>query len=335
MSGITPLIDTLLATRLSQRVDLVPLKSALEVSDPGAVSNIQQLSNDIRLPSLGARLQTAAALQINSTLGSKGSAAAPALLLQQNETLTLSVAVRALDAVLQQVDDSKGQVQGVKPLWPGSQPPAVAELAASMSQVVATSGLFYESHLRQFASGERTLEQLKQEPQARLEQGATSAEKTSSTTPDAARSSALTSAGIHLDAMALVRQQLDLLATPVFRWSGQAWPGASLNWEIQQEQGDQAAGAEVAAAQPAWNSRLVIDLPTLKAVEVRLSLVGDQLQLRMAAREEATQSLLGMGQDELAQQLKTQGLQLTGLQIEAMPAVPVAPADSGGADVTL
>ena len=51
MSGVTPLVDTLLATRLGQRVDLVPLKAQAEIAGPGAVANVQKVDNDIRLPS--------------------------------------------------------------------------------------------------------------------------------------------------------------------------------------------------------------------------------------------------------------------------------------------
>jgi hypothetical protein len=51
MSGVTPLVDTLLATRLGQRVDLVPLKAQVEITGPGAVENVEQVDNDVRLPS--------------------------------------------------------------------------------------------------------------------------------------------------------------------------------------------------------------------------------------------------------------------------------------------
>jgi len=42
---------------------------------------------------------------------------------------------------------------------------------------------------------------------------------------------------IHPQAATVVHQQLDLLATAVFRWSGQAWPQVPMDWSIQQEEG--------------------------------------------------------------------------------------------------
>ena len=36
-------------------------------------------------------------------------------------------------------------------------------------------------------------------------------------------------ASIHPATLPLVRQQLDLLATEQFRWTGEAWPGAKLD----------------------------------------------------------------------------------------------------------
>ena len=54
MSGLTPLVDTLLATRLAQRVDLVPLKAQGEVAGPGPVAPVEEIANEIRLPSRAA-----------------------------------------------------------------------------------------------------------------------------------------------------------------------------------------------------------------------------------------------------------------------------------------
>ena len=45
-------------------------------------------------------------------------------------------------------------------------------------------------------------------------------------------SQAQTLATVHPAAVPLVRQQLDALATDQFRWAGEAWPGARLDWTI-------------------------------------------------------------------------------------------------------
>jgi hypothetical protein len=391
MSGITPLIDTLLATRLAQRVDLLPLKGALEITDPDAVASVEKVTNDIRLPSRAARQQSLGLLLADSAGSSKGSTPSPSA--RSDGSVTLSAVARALSAILELPSSPEAKILGAKPLWPHSEPPAGPVLTAALARTVATSGLFYESHLQQFAAGTLTLAQLTQEPQAQLEvmskispelpgarvaspnqgQGgaasavevpgapaavsarpevaaalpaalpisssqaeaasqqdlagqASTAKKADASAPDALRSNAPAPAGIHPDAMALVRQQLELLAVPVFRWGGEAWPGTRMDWEIHQEPGDRPAGAESQALLPTWSTRLTIDLPTLRAVEVRLSLAGNQLQLHLSASENTTRALLGEGRQELPKRLSALGLQLSAWQIGALPQAPAAPA---------
>ncbi len=325
MSGITPLIDTLLATRLAQRVDLVPLKGALEITDPQALPGIQKAVNEVRLPSRAARQQTLEQMQLDSAAGSKTSARLGTQ--AANSNVTLSAAVRALAAMLEPVEGPASQVLGVKPLWSASRAPVGSELTAALRHTVDTSGLFYESHLLQFAGGARTLAQLTQEPQALLQLRPGEAAPTASAVPQ--RSSAdsqlenskpvaVANTGIHPDAVALVRQQLDMLAAPVFRWAGEAWPGTPLRWEIEQQPDDRPQASDSEAPLPVWSSRLRVDLPKLKAVEVRLSLVGNNLQLRLAASEDSTLALLGTGYQELPQRLGALGLQLGGLHIDAL-----------------
>jgi hypothetical protein len=122
-------------------------------------------------------------------------------------------------------------------------------------------------------------------------------------------------AAIHPDAIALVRQQLELLALPVFRWGGEAWPGTPMDWEINEEPHERQIVADVEVAQRTWTTRLAMTLPTLGAVEVRLSLAGSTLQVHLSARENATLALLSQGGNELPQRFGAVGLQLTGLQI--------------------
>jgi Flagellar hook-length control protein FliK len=140
-------------------------------------------------------------------------------------------------------------------------------------------------------------------------------------------------AGIHPDAVALVRQQLDLLALPVFRWSGEAWAGTPMNWEIHEEQEERQATSESEAVPRTWSTRVALTLPTLKDVEVRISLAGTTLQVHLAASENTTRELLGEARTELPKRLAELGLQLTGLQIGLLPATAAAPTMPKGDDV--
>jgi hypothetical protein len=127
---------------------------------------------------------------------------------------------------------------------------------------------------------------------------------------------------VHPEAMALVRQQLELLAVPQFRWLGEAWPGSPMEWEIRQEEPPprQPSDENLAPPSPNWSTHLMLTLPSLKVVDVHLSLVGSQLQLRLAASAENTVSLMSRRGHELAERFSALGLALSALQISALEA---------------
>ncbi len=323
MSGVTPLVDTLLATRLAQRLDLVPLKGQFDIAGPGVVTQVEQVSNDVRLSSRAALQQQLSAV---SAAGVDKGTGAPAV--QLDQSVTLSAVARALTAILDPPTDPSAKILGTQALWPQPQKSDSRQLAATLLDTVVHSGLFYESHLQQFAAGERTLAQLAREPQAHLGHPA----GLSDVVPAAASALVAAShahaspdpvAAIHPQAVALVRQQLELLALPLFRWSGEAWPGTPLEWEIQEESREPQGGADETEMRRSWTSKLALELPTLGVLEARLSLAGSTLQLRLAARDSATVSLLSQAGTGLPQRLGAVGLQLTGLQIGALAPVPV------------
>lgn len=450
MSGVTPLVDTLLATRLAQRVDLVPLKGQAGIAGPGAVPYVEKVDNDIRLPSR-ATLQQQLGVALSDSGDSSSNTSQSAR--PGGTVTTLSAVARAISAILNLPSGATAKIRGSEPLWPHSQPPSAHLLTATLARTVATSGLFYESHLQQYAAGTRTLAQLAQEPQARLDtmakmpmelpgaraagqdlrSGGTarmvgapgmppaagpalldvaaassdagaeslfalrpsaagnavtinnseasaasasmplpvglaarldtanlaaayvragvpdsehlsfheiagqepSAENSDASSREVVRNNNPVAAAIHPDAIALVRQQLDLLALPVFRWGGEAWPSTPMDWEIHEELHERQAAADVEAAQRTWTTRLAMTLPTLGLVEVRLSLAGSTLQVHLAARENATLALLSQGSNELPQRFSAAGLQLTGLQIGALAVEPAAQAIPKNDDAAL
>lgn len=429
------------------------LKLSADISGPGIVPGTGAVSNDVRLPSREAMQQLLGADLGRTEPGHAQQAS------RFGEATTLSVAARAISAILGAAPDRVAGVRGAAPVWPASAAaPLPVQLAGALARVVATSGLFYESHLQQLATGTRPLALLAQEPQARLgalarsrpelftpiqgndamwlspgakgaattaaviaaltgtsagtvagepvmaasgagaqTQAAANPQAAGKDTPDAqkavpddgprpgaagrvdaaygarrvadvpaplallavkeghldgvedvpgrlhrdsapalspARSGEHSAATIHPDAVPLVRQQLDVLAMPAFRWGGEAWPGTPMEWEIREEPDDTPAGAQTDAAQRTWSTRLAITLPTLKDVEVRLSLSGSSLQVHLGAREVATVALLGAGRDELPRRFADLGLQLTGLQLEALPVAHAPQPLQGDADAS-
>jgi hypothetical protein len=419
MIGLTGLVDTQLATKLSQRLDLLALKAEVQIDGPGPAIQVEKVVNNVGLFS-----RAALDRQIPA-----GASAVPHPAVAQLPAVELSVAARVISAVLTDIQAAAEPVRGATPLWPSLQAPSAAALAGTLAQTVSSSGLFYESHLLQFATGSRTLAQLTQEPQARwaLPMAATSdalpspAEpllrgalqqalaiiagqnplassgqsppdqvRPSGDLPDAqglpadAEESAVTlsaraavpstngnahadvarlqaayrwveavSTGraletapvqragdsahpaggvaapgvvsappvaevIHPQAVALLRQQLDLLASAVFRWSGAASPGVAMEWSIQEEQADHHAGTPDEDRPKRWATTLSLTLPRLGAVDIRLGLTGPIVQAHLAASDPATLARLQADGGDLAQRLETAGLSLQALQVTAM-----------------
>ena len=136
-----------------------------------------------------------------------------------------------------------------------------------------------------------------------------------------ARSAAGAGAGpvIHPQGMTLVHQQLDLLATDAFRWSGQAWPGVPMTWTIEAEPDHERAARDGAAeeGQRAWSTTVAMNLPHLGAVDILLSLDGGGLQARLQAGEAATATRLRAQGGALTQRLEAAGLRLQAFHVDA------------------
>ncbi|AOK18047.1 ribonuclease E [Burkholderia cepacia] len=124
---------------------------------------------------------------------------------------------------------------------------------------------------------------------------------------------------VHPAAVPLVRQQLDALATDQFRWTGEAWPGARLDWTIEPDdpgsrapRGDDGPGDGIA-----WRTRLTLTLPSLGTVDAELVLNGEQLVARLRANEIGA-GRLARHEAALRQRLEVSGLRVGGLSIRAV-----------------
>jgi hypothetical protein len=321
------------------------------------------------------------------------------------------------------------QVQGVA-LSAATVP--VDALAGALAQAVSDSGLFYESHLAQWLSGQRTVDSLAAEPQTRLAAGdaqlplawggapaesaddatlsawldghasspfedddAQSAQQdaggaatqnaqnapfagyaatqfaraplsflqnafgtnptsgaTGSQSPFAASQSqsqaqaggsaqggaaaanaqSSIAASIHPATIPLVRQQLDLLATDQFRWTGEVWPGAKLDWTIEPDGNPHAnRGGTAPEDETPWRTRLTLALPTLGTVDAELTLTGMRLVARVQASPGGAARLAEQG-DTFRSRLRDAGIELTGLTIrEIGGGSPTGPASAASA----
>jgi hypothetical protein len=173
-----------------------------------------------------------------------------------------------------------------------------------------------------FAAGEvlaNSLSELSAQPERAALHAAVA--QTSDTPTQATQSVA---SAINAATVPLVRQQLDMLATGQFRWSGEAWPGAKFDWTIQQdgdewERGGGGAGAE---EDYPWRTRLALSLPMLGTVDAELILNGNRLSARVLASPLGAARLVEQS-ESFRQRLAAAGIELSGLSIrEVGGAVP-------------
>lgn len=347
MSGVTGLVDILLAGKLSQRLDLLGLQSAAVVPGPGPAVGVREVGNDVRLLSRAALDRQMAAAGAESAGAAGPRAAAPA----GPEDL-LSHAGRLIGSVLTEISAEAGPVRGQAPLWFSSQPITAAGMARALADAVSTSGVFYESHLLEFARGLMARSQLQQEPHAAwaaagagtaaavAREAGTAAAREAGTAVARAAGTAAPASGadadrpagaavaervplaetVHPQAVRLVHQQLDLLASGVFRWSGEAWPGVPVEWSIHEEPVDRRPDEPEQAGAAGWVTTLSVVLPRLGALHVHVTLRDSGVRAALTASDPATLALLQAQGGELARRLRAAGLSLQDLQVAAGPA---------------
>ncbi|MDB5745568.1 MAG: hypothetical protein JWP72_416 [Massilia sp.] len=207
----------------------------------------------------------------------------------------LSPAARLLSQVLQGAAQGPAiPIAGTAPLAPQGAPDP-AQLAAQLQHAIAKSGLFYESHVAQWAAGKRPLAELMAEPQAKKSPG------TPPTEPATAQ---------------LINQQLATHESGHLAWQGQLGPGQPFHWEITREKVDD-PGEDARLAQPdapGWESRLRLRFAFLGEVEARVSLRGTLLHVDLHAAGDAA-GLLREGAPRLQDALAAAGGELAALRI--------------------
>lgn len=226
-----------------------------------------------------------------------------------NNPATLSQTGKFITQLLNQpASPATKAINETVPLLPA--PPATnaekAQLSSQLQQALSTSGLFYESHLAQWLSGSRSLQQLRQEPQSRLPAPAPAS--TAATTADSASPIAPQTA-------ALVQQQLHTLETGVIQWRGEIWPGQTLEWDVTEypDNQEKKQAGEPSGKSGRWQTRIHLQLPNLGNITATLMIEPRGMRIR-----------LDTDSDEITQQLKKEQLalanamQTTGLALQAM-----------------
>jgi hypothetical protein len=143
---------------------------------------------------------------------------------------TLSPAARAIASALTQAYTAPGApvtIHGKSPLVAAGAPDP-AKLATSLKNVLGESGLFYESHVADWAEGKRSLQDLAREPQ--MQRMTAPAQQASS------EALARAMGGPDLSAAQMINLQLHTQEQGKVQWHGEAWPGQRMEWDVARDE---------------------------------------------------------------------------------------------------
>jgi hypothetical protein len=205
---------------------------------------------------------------------------------------SISTAGKALGDVVaaaQQAGTQASAVVGRTPLLDGPSADAGA-IAQALRDGIDKTGLFYESHVAEWADGTRPRADLALEPQARGMPPPT-----------------------NLDTAQFINLQLNAHEQGKIAWQGQLWPGQDMHWEVERDASGRHDGGEDDGA--AWQSSLRLRFGALGEVAARIVLSGDQLHIRLDAPDAGIKGLLDAHQARLAQALDAAGTPLSTLAI--------------------
>ena len=233
----------------------------------------------------------------------------------------------------------------------GAPPGNAQDLLPLLKQAITQSGLFYESHQAGWVEGRVPKGALLQEPQGKLSHPSAFASANTAADAEPLQTALLkpfsssaeaivsrppnetpvttvnTETGktapaqiqgtlIAQQTQGLVQQQLQALATQVFSWHGQVWPGQEMQWEIDEEAARSANDGDDSAGK--WNSRLRLTLPNLGEIDALIRLQGDQVTLSVSAGNPETREQLRAASLSLRSQLGEAGLTLASMGIDAL-----------------
>lgn len=211
---------------------------------------------------------------------------------------TLSPTAQVLSNVLSlamSAPNMPNAIVAAAPLAPAPGAPP-AQLAAALRASVSKSGLFYESHVAEWAAGNRSLAELASEPQ--MQRAAAGAPPDESGTAQ------------------LINLQLQTQEQARVLWQGQCWPGQDMHWEVQRDahEGEGRPGGD--APEPGWRSSLHLRFPLLGDIGARLYMAGDQVHLQIDAGAH-TGELLRQRSGELTAAMEAAGIALSSFNIRA------------------
>lgn len=212
---------------------------------------------------------------------------------------SLSLAARLLADVINTANSRPGAMTltAAAPLVSGAVADP-AQLAGKLHGAISQSGLFYESHVAQWAEGKRGLAELNAEPQMLQRPG--------SPVSDPATAQ-------------FVNLQLATHEQAHVAWHGQLGAGQALEWQIDKD-APSPGHDDGAEAEPGWRSGLRLRFALLGEIEASVTLHGDQVHIDLRAASEDASALLRGHADRLGAALEAAGTPLSSLRIGSQPA---------------
>ncbi|SPJ34901.1 flagellar hook-length control protein FliK [Kushneria phyllosphaerae] len=305
MSAITPLLDTLLHNVLGRRADLDRVASRQPDLPLGGVTYtpaVRHGTSDTPDETLERHGEDAAARakspdRIPARVTPSGSNPfvedTPSSSLPKSSTTHFSAEARAISRILEKFPATAPVVSTDVVLLADEESPRPLVLSSVLAGQIRHSGLFYESHLRQWLLGQYDSQELLKEPQNRLLQALSTGNQATAEADKAysaltavmrerhAAQSAGSLAGREAgtpdmssaqdDLQGILRHQLELMTSPLVRWEGFLTPQIPVQWEIEQEpEADTDEKREEASR--IWRSKLRLTLPALGHVDLEISL---------------------------------------------------------------
>ena len=218
----------------------------------------------------------------------------------------LSTTARAISTVLSQAESVPGaplSLVGKTPLMatPNAAP---AQVAQKLQDAVGSSGLFYESHVAEWAEGKRPLASLLLEPQMqKAAQG------------DVVRT------GTDLASAQLINLQLHTHEQARVQWQGEAWPGQKMQWDISRDapEGQQHESRDADEEATAWRSNVRFQFPLLGDLAAHVVLQGGRVAIQLQAGSEGSADTLRQHAARLEASLDAAGWPLSSLTIAGKP----------------
>lgn len=200
-----------------------------------------------------------------------------------------------------------------------------AQLEQLLAKGLRESGLFYESHLARWFSGDYPLESILREPQGRLSaqpaavqqqlQAQTPRELTAETLAAAlkARSELPPEGAADTRTLPIVKEQLATLQTGHLLFQGELFPGQPMEWRIQEREGR--GRREQSEGDSPWQTSIALSLPNLGPVEASLRLSGNRLGVQVSVNRATAEQVLSEGRGVLVDQLLAAGLEVGEIEV--------------------